>query len=279
MLASCWSTLRTPRDTWTADELRRTFEDESRNTNANPDELLARLLGTDDEPDVDGFWKTVATNLAARRLRLLFVADEIPDPLERVVVFLNAQMAHIEVLAVEIKQFRGEALQALVPRVIGRTAAGTEGIRSRRRRKLTRELFFEELPSEEARMVARRILDVADRAGATLAWGERSVSIRAKSSRSGSLLTVVWMCLTSKPGWAGVRDISFGTVWDQQSLENDGLIPLEEWAKQFRADGFAEDISEGGVQLLWTAPYDVAAKHIDLLAGRLEKVLSELQEK
>ena len=123
-------------ETWTADELRRTFEFESRQKNANPDELLARLLGTDDEPDVDGFWETVATNLAARRLRLLFVADEIPDPLKRVVVFLNAQMAHIEVLAVEVKQFRGEAVQALVPRVIGRTAAGTEGARSRRRRKL-----------------------------------------------------------------------------------------------------------------------------------------------
>ena len=135
--------------TWTAYELRRTFEDESKKKGVNPDELLARLLGADEEPDVDGFWKTVATNLAARRLRLLFVADEIPDPLERVVEFLNAQMPHIEVLAVEIKQFRGEALQTLVPRVIGRTAAGSDGTRPRRRRKLTRESFLEELPGEE----------------------------------------------------------------------------------------------------------------------------------
>lgn len=263
--------------TWTANELRHTFENVSRTRGGNPDELLAGLLGADEEPDVEGFWETVATNLAARRLRLLFVADEIPDPLARVVEFLNAQMPHIEVLAVEIKQFRGAQFHALVPRVIGRTATGPDETGSRRRRKLTRELFFAELPSEEARTVAKRILAVADSAGATLAWGERSVSIRAKSSRPGPLLTVVWMCVTSKPGWAGVRDISFGTVWDQQSLEDEGLIPLEEWAKQFRADGFAEDISAGGAQLLWTAPYDVAAKHIDLLAGRLEKVLSELQ--
>ena len=63
----------------------------------------------EEEPDADGFWERVAINLAAARLRLLFVADDIPDPLERVVEFLNAQMAGIEVLAVEIKQFKGDS--------------------------------------------------------------------------------------------------------------------------------------------------------------------------
>ena len=261
-------------ETWTADELRRTFENESRKKNANPDELLARLLGTDDEPDVDGFWETVATNLAAKRLRLLFVADEIPDPLERVVVFLNTQMAHIEVLAVEVKQFRGDAIQAVVPRVIGRTAADTEGIRSRRRRKLTREFFLEELPSEEARMVAGRILAVADRAGATLAWGERTVSIRARCS--GRLLTVAWLSLTSVPGWAGVRDITFGTAWGQQPPDSDVLVLLEKWTKQFSDASFTQDISEGGTKL-WTVPYDVAAAHTDFFAGCLEDILLELR--
>jgi len=69
------------------------------------------------------YLRNVATNLAARRLRLLFVADEIPDSLERVVTYLNEQMPNIEVPAVEIKQFSGGSFQTLVPRVIGRTAA------------------------------------------------------------------------------------------------------------------------------------------------------------
>ena len=64
--------------------------------------------------------ENVATNISARRMRLLFVADDIPDPLERVVEFLNAEMTNIEALAVEIKQFRGEQTQTLVPRVLGR---------------------------------------------------------------------------------------------------------------------------------------------------------------
>ncbi len=112
--------------TWTADKLRQTFEEST----DDPDEVLAELLQVDEETDaddflkkVDGFWDDVATNLTARRLRLLFIADEIPDELEQVVKFLNEQMPHIEVLAVEIKQFRGQSSQTLVPRVIGRTAA------------------------------------------------------------------------------------------------------------------------------------------------------------
>lgn len=101
---------------WTVDELRRTFE-----ARDDHEERLADLLrDEDEEPDADEFWERVATNLVAKRLRLLFVADAIPDELAAVVKFLNEQMPGIEVLAVEIKQFRGETLQTLVPRVIGR---------------------------------------------------------------------------------------------------------------------------------------------------------------
>lgn len=99
---------------WTADELRETFE-------ANPDHsiLLRNLLkdqDDEDEPDTDAFWKDVATNLAAKNLRLLFVADAIPDELVRVVEFLNRHM-NIEVLAVELKQFKSKSsqTQTLVP--------------------------------------------------------------------------------------------------------------------------------------------------------------------
>ena len=69
--------------TWTADELRQTFENSANARGLDPDEVLGELLQADEEPDADGFWMNVATNLAARHLRLLFVADDIPDPLER----------------------------------------------------------------------------------------------------------------------------------------------------------------------------------------------------
>lgn len=106
-----------------ADDLRRTFE----KSVENPDAVLSDLLD-DEELDAEKFWEDVATNLTAKRLRLLFVADAIPDELAAVVKFLNEQMPTIEVLAVEIKQFKNKAsqTQTLVPRIIGRLDAHPE---------------------------------------------------------------------------------------------------------------------------------------------------------
>ena len=122
----------------------------------DPSEELGKLLTPDGEgePDADGFWERVATNLAAARLRLLFVADDIPDPLERVVEFLNAQMARIEVLAVEIKQFKGDSRQTLVPRVIGRTAASPA--RAHHANHLSEEKFYELLGDSTGSDTAQR---------------------------------------------------------------------------------------------------------------------------
>ena len=101
---------------WAVDDIRRDFEDNANAQDRNPDDLIADLLQTDGEPDVEAFWKDVGANLAARRIRLLFVADDIPDSLTRIVSFLNEQTRdNIEVLAVEIKQFSGKSTQTLVP--------------------------------------------------------------------------------------------------------------------------------------------------------------------
>ena len=168
--------------TWSADGLRETFEESLREHGRDSDSELAALLQTDREPDADQFWEQVATNLAARRLRLLFVADEIPDPLEQLVKFLNEQMPEIEVMAVEIKQFKGASGQALVPRVIGRTPDRPGPGPSRRRRRLNREMFMQDLGSGSARRVAEGLLDAAQESGALLQWGSSGVSIRTRCS-------------------------------------------------------------------------------------------------
>ena len=109
-------------ETWTADELRQTFEESARSQDRDPDEVLGKLLQDEDEPDADEFWERVSTSLAAKRLRLLFIADRIPDRMARIVKFLNGQMRDIEVLAVEVKRFRSSSKEMFVPRVIGRTS-------------------------------------------------------------------------------------------------------------------------------------------------------------
>ena len=200
--------------TWTADELRRTFEESAGARGLDPIEELGKLLQSDGEPDADAFWQSVVTNLSARRLRLLFIADDIPDPLERVVEFLNAQMPNIEVLAVEIKRFQGRSTQTLVPRIIGRIAGSASHGTSGSRRRLTRESFLSEFNSVEASAgAARRLLDVALESGAQLGWGSSSVTVRINCSAWPYPVTVAWLNLPSiSSGWMGLRYASFGAA-------------------------------------------------------------------
>jgi hypothetical protein len=101
------------------ESLRSAFEARCRDQDLVPERELADLLGSDDEPDE--FWQKVKTNLQAGRIRLVFVADEVPPELRRVVEFLNQQMDPAEVLAVEIRQYVGGNFRTLVPRVFGQT--------------------------------------------------------------------------------------------------------------------------------------------------------------
>ena len=101
---------------WPLEALRARFE-ESRE---DPEQEL--LDFTDDlSADPEEFWRKVKTNLQAGKVRLVFVADEIPAELRRIVEFMNGQMDPAEVLAVEIKQYVGGDSKVLVPRVMGQT--------------------------------------------------------------------------------------------------------------------------------------------------------------
>ena len=260
--------------TWTAGELRREFENASIARGVSPDGELGRLLGADDEPDADGFWQDVATNLAARRIRLLFVADQIPDVLQRVVEFLNAQMPNIEVLAVEIKQFRGGSTQTLVPHVLGRIAKASSHGPGGTRPKLTRQRFLQGFADEEVRDAAARLLDTAQRAGAAMGWGSSGVSIRGRCSRWRQPVTVAW--LYPGPGWQGTQHFSFGTGLVDEDLPPELRSVLEGWANSFRDGEFTTtDVSGKGVSA-WSVDPDTAVRHIADLEERLTGILAEL---
>jgi hypothetical protein len=91
---------------WSVEGLRAHFEEQCQTDGVNPEAKLADALGVDQE-DPDYFWQLVKTNLEAGRVRMVFLADEIPLELRRVVEFLNSQMNPAEVLAVEVKQYIG----------------------------------------------------------------------------------------------------------------------------------------------------------------------------
>jgi hypothetical protein len=76
-------------------------------------------LGVDDHV---AFWQMAEDNLSSGRLRLVFLADEIPTELQRIIEFLNENLANAEVFGVTVAMYVGEGIKAYVPRVVGQTA-------------------------------------------------------------------------------------------------------------------------------------------------------------
>ena len=149
---------------WPIETLRSSFEATCQACGAEPERRLRELLG--ETADHEQFWKSVKTNLQAGRIRMLFVADEIPDELRRIVEFLNEQMDPAEVLALEIKQFVGGTLKTLVPRVIGQTIEAEDRKRAseaKGKRKWDEAQFFSTLAERDPSTIApaRRLLEWA----------------------------------------------------------------------------------------------------------------------
>jgi hypothetical protein len=87
----------------------------------DPEDLVLEFVGPDG--DLTDFWERVDTNLAGGRMRLIFLSDHIGPELRQIIEFLNAQFQRAEVIGIEVRQWKGEAITALVSDVIGRTTA------------------------------------------------------------------------------------------------------------------------------------------------------------
>jgi hypothetical protein len=75
---------------WPATEIRAMFERRCLNERVDAEAVLHEHLG--EAGDNEAFWDAVQANIDDRRLRLIFIADEIPLELQRIVEFLNEQM-------------------------------------------------------------------------------------------------------------------------------------------------------------------------------------------
>ena len=160
---------------WPVEEIKAKFESRCKEDGTMPKPNSAKFFG--ESRDASTFWQQVKTNLQAGRVRLLFIADEIPPELRRVVEFLNSQMDPAEVLAVEVKQFVGENLKTLVPRVLGQTEVARQKkvVGSGGSRQWDEPSFFDALlerRGEHEVAVARRLLEWAKKHVLRVWWGQ-----------------------------------------------------------------------------------------------------------
>ena len=175
-----------------------------------------RGLLQDQEADIEEYWQTVERKQKAGEMRLLFVADQIPRELRRIIEFLNEHMPRIDVLGVEIRQYEREGTRVLVPRVVGRTAQAEDrkAVSSSRKWSLEEVLacFTEDDPFD-ARAAVQKLVEAArEWPGVTVepGTGQTYGSLRFRLRLKGKAVTAftVWCDQQGRP--AG--NIYFGAL-------------------------------------------------------------------
>jgi hypothetical protein len=129
--------------------------------------------------DEEKFWQSVKTNLQAGKVRMVFVADEIPNELKRIIEFLNEQMDPAEVLAVEIKQYvdADSKIKTLVPRVIGQTSEAQMKKESKARNPLLNQKTFFENLDDHGKEFFEILFDFAKQDELITRWGTKGFSL------------------------------------------------------------------------------------------------------
>ncbi|MGV8088118.1 MAG: hypothetical protein ACP5NU_03545 [Methanomicrobiales archaeon] len=161
---------------WNIPEIKVQFELRCSRNGKNPSDVVKDALGP--EVEYDTMWTLMENNLKNRKIRLLFVADEIPKELKRIVEFLNEEMEDVEVLAVEVKQYTGEHLKTLVPRIIGQTSEA-EQKKAGPNRQWDEQSFIDELGKRgllKDVAVVKRILEWVSEKNLKIWWGRGSQS-------------------------------------------------------------------------------------------------------
>lgn len=159
---------------WPVDEIRVRFEAHCEPQGADPERILRNRLG--DEVDAAAFWQRVEDNLRTGKVRMIFVADHIPQELQRIVEFLYKQMNPAQVLAVEIKQYIGQGSQTLATGVVSPTldAQQQKSAATREGTPWDEDAFFQELDARQDTVgskVARRILEWSRSQELKIRWG------------------------------------------------------------------------------------------------------------
>ena len=113
---------------WGDGTLAQLFERTCAHIGRDPAAVLAETVGQN--ADAQDFWDRAERNLRDGTVRLVFVADVIPDELATVIEFLNTRMHDTEVYGVEVRRYGGGAAECFVPRLIGATAAAQAEKRS-----------------------------------------------------------------------------------------------------------------------------------------------------
>ena len=186
------------------------------------------------EGDPEAFWENVKTNLQAGKIRMIFLADTIPLELKRIVEFLNQQMDPAEVFAVEVKQYLGGGLKALVPRLTGQHSDVLK--RNIPSKKLDEQVFFENL-DDAGRKFYRELLDFSRENNLQILWTPKGFSLNVDFA--GNNVTI----LRGYCSLSAFNQVVFFIFSSISSKVPEGELIVEEYARGL--DDVAVKLSDG----------------------------------
>ncbi|BBO66910.1 hypothetical protein DSCA_08400 [Desulfosarcina alkanivorans] len=163
---------------WPIELVMSKFEQTCEHRSTLPADLLATCL--DPACDEETFWQKVKDNLRNGKIRLVFVADEIPAELKRIIEFLNEQMDPAEVLGIEIRQFTGEGLKTLVPRVIGQTQSAIQKKQGQSYKRIINQHEFLNNLNDGGLKAFNLIFETAKEKKLTVKWGTVGFSLNVR---------------------------------------------------------------------------------------------------
>lgn len=218
--------------------------------------------------DVEEYWQTVDDNLRSGNLRLMFVADEIPRELRRIIEFLNEHMPRIEVAGIEIRQYSGSKIRAIVPRVVGQTerAKSDKGLRGSQRRTSIAD-FLNACPDEH-RVIFDEVLQTAKRSGYFINWGTKGFSVRVPNL-AGQLQSILF-CYP--PGTVG-KDIAFVEVYlkdiaNSKSIREElskieGVNEKGQYTLELRLDDTGSNSIGHFLKIVWQLGESLSQNNVD----------------
>ena len=265
---------------WPVERIRSQFEVTCEKQQLNAHLVLAEFVQDAESEDFDEeqFWQQVKTNMQIGRIRMIFVADEIPFQLRRMVEFLNEQMAQAEVLAVEVKQYVGQGLRTLAPRLVGQTAQAQQrkGAVVSEGKQWDEKLFFEVLSrhTDAAGLeTAHKILDRAKTHMPNIYWGKGK---EMGSFTPGLSCQDSWYQLIGVWTYGSV-ELQFQYMKSRGSLDDGQRLDLLHRINAALGTALADVHADRrpNVPLAVVAKEGVLAKFLDTLEWALQQIVSD----
>lgn len=224
----------------------------------------------DDDTDEEKFWQKVKENIGEGRIRMLFVADEIPRELKTIIEFLNNQMNKSEVLGVEIRQYQAkdEKIRTLVSRVIGQTIEAQ--IKKRAEPVgpiITEESFFENL-DQHGKNFFQELFKFIDEEGLIINWGTKGFSLNVEIENNKVSLLQGYSNLRSN---GQIINSTIGSI--SKKVENGDKIAEDYVKKTTALKDFIKQSSGGFVfNLGRDLTDDEWAKFKDILSQTIQEI-------